>query len=65
VWAINPPAYARLAPLRKTVGIPFLLLGATLAVAAIKQMKIGLYEQVMVNWKTVVHIKELHKINNP
>jgi hypothetical protein len=33
VWAINAPAYARLAPLGKTVGIPFLLLGATLAVA--------------------------------
>jgi hypothetical protein len=30
-----------------------------------KQMKIGLYEQVMVNWKTVVHIKKLRKINNP
>ena len=31
VWAINAPAYGRLAPFGKTVGIPFLLLGATLA----------------------------------
>jgi hypothetical protein len=30
-----------------------------------KQMKIGLCEQVRVNWKTVVHIKKLRKINNP
>ncbi len=33
IWAINAPAYRRLAPLGKTVGIAFLLLGATLAVA--------------------------------
>lgn len=26
---------------------------------------IGLYEQGRVNWKTVVHIKKLRKINNP
>ena len=33
MWAINASAYRRLAPFGKTVGIPFLLLGATLAVA--------------------------------
>jgi len=33
MWAINTSAYRRLAPFGKTVGIPFLLLGATLAVA--------------------------------
>ena len=33
MWTINAPAYTQLAPLGKTVGIPFLLLGATLAVA--------------------------------
>lgn len=33
MWAINAPAYRRLAPFGKTVGIPFLLLGTTLAVA--------------------------------
>jgi len=30
MWAINAPAYRRLAPFGKTVGIPFLLLGTTL-----------------------------------
>jgi hypothetical protein len=33
MWAINASAYRRLAPFGKTVGIPFLLLSATLAVA--------------------------------
>jgi hypothetical protein len=33
MWAINAPAYRRLAPFGKIVGIPFLLLGATLVVA--------------------------------
>ncbi len=33
MWAINAPAYRRLAPFGKTVGIALLLLGATMAVA--------------------------------
>jgi hypothetical protein len=33
MWALNAPAYRQLAPLGKTVGIPLLLLGATMAVA--------------------------------
>ena len=33
MWAINVPAYRRLAPFGKTVGIALLLLGATMAVA--------------------------------
>jgi len=33
MWAINAPAYRRLAPFGKIVGMPFLLLGATLVVA--------------------------------
>lgn len=33
IWAISAPAYSRLAPLGKTVGIPFLVLGATLLIA--------------------------------
>lgn len=33
LWAINAPAYRQLAPFGKTVGIPLLLLGATMAVA--------------------------------
>jgi predicted signal transduction protein with EAL and GGDEF domain len=33
MWAINALAYRQLAPFGKTVGIPLLLLGATMAVA--------------------------------
>jgi hypothetical protein len=33
MWAINAPAYRQLAPFGKTVRIPLLLLGATMAVA--------------------------------
>jgi hypothetical protein len=39
VWAINAPAYARLAPLGKIVGIPFLMLGVFLAVACMGWFK--------------------------
>jgi hypothetical protein len=34
VWAFNALAYQRLAPYGRTIGIPFLLLGVTMAVAA-------------------------------
>ena len=34
MWALNAPAFNRLAPYGKTIGIPFLLLGAALAIAA-------------------------------
>lgn len=34
IWRLNAPAYARLAPLGKPAGILFLLLSATLAIAA-------------------------------
>jgi hypothetical protein len=33
MWVINAPAYRQLAPFGKTVGIPLLLLGATMVVA--------------------------------
>lgn len=33
VWALNPRAYSRLAPIGKTVGVLFLLLSGALAVA--------------------------------
>jgi len=33
LWTLNAPAYARLAPLGRVVGIPFLILSAALAVA--------------------------------
>jgi hypothetical protein len=51
VWAINAPAYARLAPLGKTVGIPFLLLGATLAVAGA-----GWFKRRLWRWRLAVAI---------
>jgi hypothetical protein len=35
MWALNPRAYNRLAPYGKTIGIPFLLLGITLAVSGV------------------------------
>lgn len=33
IWALNPLAYKQLAPLGRTIGIPFLLLSAALAAA--------------------------------
>lgn len=35
IWAVNPRAYKDLAPFGKAVGIPFLLLGVTLAITGI------------------------------
>ena len=35
MWALNPRAYKDLAPFGKAVGIPFLLLGVTLAIAGV------------------------------
>src|SRR5215475_6173255 len=35
IWVLNAPAYRQLAPFGKTVGVPFLLLSAALAVAGV------------------------------
>jgi len=35
IWVLNAPAYSQLAPFGKTVGVPFLLLSAALAVAGV------------------------------
>ncbi len=35
MWLLNTPAYRQLAPLGKTIGVPFLVLGAALAVAGV------------------------------
>lgn len=35
IWRLNPPAYQRLAPFGKLVGILFLMLSALLAIAAV------------------------------
>ncbi len=37
IWNLNPRAHEELAPFGRVVGIPFLLLGATLAVASLEQ----------------------------
>ena len=39
MWTLNPRAYKELAPFGKALGIPFLLLGSTLAVASIGWFK--------------------------
>ncbi len=39
VWSLNPRAYKELVPFAKAVGIPFLLLAVTLAVAGIGWFK--------------------------
>jgi hypothetical protein len=59
VWAINAPAYARLAPFGKTVGIPFLLLGATLAVAGASWFKRRLW-----GWRLVIAIIATEVLGN-
>src|SRR5258708_8018724 len=51
MWAINVPAYRRLAPFGKTVGIPLLLLGATMAVAGTAWFKRRLWA-----WRLAVAI---------
>jgi hypothetical protein len=51
IWVLNPRAYKDLAPFGKTVGILFLLLGATLAVAGTAWFKRRLW-----GWRVAVAI---------
>ncbi|MGA2946705.1 MAG: hypothetical protein WBP65_10880 [Candidatus Sulfotelmatobacter sp.] len=51
VWALNPMAYKQLAPLGVTVGILFLLLGATLITAGI-----GWFRRSLWGWRLAVAI---------
>jgi hypothetical protein len=51
VWALNAPAYRQLAPFGRTVGIPLLLLGATMAVAGTAWFKRRLW-----GWRLAVAI---------
>ena len=51
MWVFNAPAYRQLAPFGKTVGIPFLLLGATLVVAGTAWFKRRLW-----GWRVAVVI---------
>ena len=39
MWALNPRAYNHLSPYGKTIGIPFLLLGITLAFSGVGWIK--------------------------
>jgi len=51
MWALNAPAYRQLAPFGRTVGIPLLLLGATMAVAGTAWFKRRLW-----GWRLAVAI---------
>ncbi|HEY1467702.1 MAG TPA: hypothetical protein VGF61_01565 [Candidatus Acidoferrum sp.] len=51
MWALNPRAHKELAPFGKAIGIPFLLLAVTLAVAGMGWLKRRLWE-----WRLAVAI---------
>jgi len=51
IWTLNPRAYKELAPHTKAVGIPFLLLGVTLAVAGT-----GWFKRRFWGWRLAVAI---------
>ncbi len=51
MWTLNPRAYKELAPLGKLVGIPFLMLGVTLAVACM-----GWFKRRVWGWRLAVAI---------
>jgi len=51
MWALNAPAYRQLAPFGRTVGIPLLSLGATMAVAGTAWFKRRLW-----GWRLAVAI---------
>jgi hypothetical protein len=51
LWTLNPRAYKELAPHGKAVGIPFLLLGVTLAVAGM-----GWFRHRLWGWRLAVGI---------
>lgn len=51
IWDLNPTAYKQLAPLGRTVGILFLLLGAALTTAGI-----GWFQRRLWGWRLAVAI---------
>ena len=51
IWNLNPRAHEELAPFGRVVGIPFLLLGATLAVASL-----GWFKRRRWGWQLAVAI---------
>jgi hypothetical protein len=51
MWTLNPRAFRELTPYGKVVGIPFLLLGVTLAVAGVGWFKYRLW-----GWRLAVGV---------
>lgn len=51
MWLLNPRAHQELAPLGRMVGIPFLFLGAVLAVAGV-----GWFKRRLWGWKLAVAV---------
>ena len=51
IWDLNPRAYRELAPYGRMVGIPFLLLGATMAVTVV-----GWFKRRQWGWRLAVGI---------
>lgn len=51
IWSLNPTAYKQLAPLGRAIGLLFLLLGASLALAGI-----GWFQRRLWGWRLAVAI---------
>ncbi len=59
IWSLNPHAHKELAPFGKAVGIPFLLLAATLAVAGI-----GWFKRRRWGWRLAVAVIATQVLGN-
>ena len=58
-WALNQPAHRELAPLGRMIGIPFLLLGATLLAAGV-----GWFRRALWGWRLAVALVAAQVIGN-
>ena len=58
-WALNQPAHRELAPFGRMIGIPFLLLGATLLTAAV-----GWFRRALWGWRLAVALIAAQVIGN-
>jgi len=58
-WALNPRAHRELAPLGWMIGIPFLLLGATLLAAAV-----GWFRRCLWGWRLAVALIAAQVLGN-
>lgn len=59
MWDLNPRAYDQLAPLGRTVGILFMLLGLALAVAAL-----GWFKRCLWGWRLAVALVTTHVLGD-